>query len=99
MIMHDKLMLFHKLMSEILHIVNEDELSGLLEDYKDKLEITSERDDMSLLLRDAQMFGREILFLRSNKTDIPQNRKLAALTVEERAELVAVERIIDENRF
>ena len=99
MTVHDKLMLLHRFLGEIIHTANEDELTSLVESYKEKLEIASDEDDMSFLLKDAQMLGREILFLRSDKSDIPQNRKLAALTADEKAELSEVERIIDKNRF
>lgn len=97
--MNDKLMLFHKYLSEIIHTSNEDELASLAESYAKKLEISSQEDVMSVLIEDARLLGREILLLRSGKTDVPQNKKLAALTADERAELAEVERIIDKNRF
>ena len=98
-IMHDKLAILHKFLNEITHVENEDELTGLVEAYKDKLDIASEEDVMYTLFQDAGMLGSEILSLRLSRTDILWNRKLSALTAEEKNELAEVEAIIDENRF
>ena len=97
--MHDKLLLLHKFLDEITHTINEDELARLSENYKDRLDISSEEDAIYKLWQDAWMLGKEILFLKSSVTDSSRSRKLATLTEEERAELAEVEIIIDENRF
>ena len=97
--MQDKLQLLHQFQNEIAHIADEDELLRLANSYKDRLAVHSEDDMIYQLWQDAQMLGREILFLKSNVTDISRDRKLATLTAEERTELAEVENIIDENRF
>lgn len=97
--MQEKLQLLHQFMNEVSQTENEDELTGLLESYADKLDVKSEEDELYQLFQDAQMLGREILFLKSSVTDIARNKKIATLTEEERSELVEAEIIIDENRF
>ena len=95
----DKLLLVHKFLNQLTHTVDGDELTRLFESYKDRLNVESEEDAIYQLLVDAQMLGKEILFLKSSVNDVEQNRNLAKLTPEERAELAEVEAIIDENRF
>ena len=97
--MRDKLLLVHQLLNEITHAADEEELSRLYEKYREMLSASGEEDIVHTLLQDARMLGSELLFLRSSATDAARNRKLAALTSEERAELAEVEAIIDENRF
>ena len=97
--MHDKMLLLHVFLSDIMNVANEDELIQLSESYKARLGIDSEEDVIYKLLQDAQMLGKEILFLKSCGTDISRNRKLATLTAEEKTELAEVAAIIDENRF
>ena len=97
--MRDKLLLVHQFLNAIIHTADEDELSRLYEDYKQRLASSAEDDGVSALLQDGQMLGRELLYLKSSVTDAARDRKLARLTAEERAELAEVEAIIDENRF
>ena len=97
--MHDKMLLLHEFLSDIMNVANEDELIQLSESYKARLGIDSEEDVIYKLLQDAQMLGKEILFLKSCGTDISRNRKLSSLTAEEKTELAEVAAIIDENRF
>ena len=99
MIVHDKLLFVHKLLNEITNAESEDALSHLFESYRDRLGTESEEEVIRQLFEDAQMLGKEILFLRESVNDAYRNRNLAKLTTEERAELAEVEAIIDENRF
>ena len=97
--MYDKLLLLHNFLNEIMRAANEDELTQLSKSYKDRLDINSEEDVIYKILQDAQMLGKEILFLKSCGTDLTRNRKLSTLTAEEKTELAEVAAIIDENRF
>ena len=98
-VMRDKLKFVHKFLNEITHAESEDELTRHFETYKKQLDVESEEDVLYQLLEDAQMLGKEILFLRSSVNDVYRNRNISRLTAEERAELAEVEAIIDENRF
>lgn len=95
--MQDKLLLLHNFINDITDVASEDELTELSESYKDKLGLDSEEDVLYKLWDGAQTLGREIQFLKSSGTEAARNRKLAALTAEEKNELAEVERIIDEN--
>ena len=97
--MENQFLLIHKILNQITHIESEEELTQLFEGCSDQFDIKSEEDVIHLLLQDAQMLGREFLFLKSAIDDAHQNRNLAKLTAEERAELSEVEAIINENRF
>ena len=97
--MRDQLLFVHKFLNEITHTESEEELSLLFERYREQLDAKSDEDMIGQLLEDAQMLGREILFLKSSIDDAHRNRALAKLTGEERAELAEVEAIINENRF
>lgn len=52
-----------------------------------------------MLWEDAQMLGKEILYLKTSGNDASRSRRLAALTADEKIVLAEVERIIDENRL
>ena len=97
--MKDKLLLIHELLNEIAHITNEEELNQLSESYRAKLLSDSGEDVLYILWKDAQALGREILSLKTSGDDVSQSRRIAALTADERTELVEIERIIDENRL
>lgn len=99
MVMQEKLLLLHNFLKEIKQVVDEEELIKLSESYKEKIGISSDNDVMNKLIHDAKSLGKEIIYLRSNGTEISRRKKLAALSAEERAELAEVEAIIDENRF
>ena len=95
--MQDKLLLLCEFLNDILYVEDEDEMTWTSERYKDRLAFDSEEDAMYKLWDGVRMLGNEILLLKSSGTDAARNRKLAALTTEEKTELTEVERIIDEN--
>lgn len=97
--MQDKLRLLHRFLNEIMHASEEDALNLLLESYQEQLDSDDEDDIVAQLFQDVQMLGKENLFLKTCGTDLSRNRKLAALTAEERTEFAEVGVIIDENRF
>lgn len=97
--MQDKLLLLHNFLRDIKQAASEEELSELCESCKDKLGADSEEDPLNKLIKAAQSLGKEILYLRSSGSDLSRNKRLAALTEKEKAELAEVEAIIDENRF
>ena len=97
--MQDKLLLLHQFLNEIMHIEDESGLARLCESYADRLAVTSEEDVLYKLWNDAQMLGREILSLKTSGEEAARNRRLAALTENEKTELAEVEAVISENRF
>ena len=97
--MKDKLLLMHQFLNEIVHIEKEEDMVRLSECYKDKLFSSSEEDVLYMLWEDAQTLGKEILSLKTSADDASLNRRLDALTADEKIVLAEVERIIDENRL
>ena len=97
--MRDKLLCLHKILNAITHAESDEELVQLFESYRDRLDIKPGEDEISQLFEDAQMLGREILFLKETINNVEHNRNLAKLTAEERTELAEVEAILNENRF
>ena len=97
--MKDKLFLLHQFLNEIAHIEKEEDMVRLSECYKDKLFSSSEEDVLYMLWEDAQTLGKEILSLKTSADDASLNRRLDALTADEKIVLAEVERIIDENRL
>ena len=98
-ILQDQLLLLYQFLNEITQVATKDELARLSERYKDALCTGSEEDIIYKLWQAAQILGMEIIFLKSSGIDASRNRKLSALTAEEKTELAEAERIIDENRF
>lgn len=97
--MKDKLLLMHEFLNKIVHIADEEELTQLSDSYKNELCSDSGEDVLRMLWEDAQTLGQEILFLKRSGDDTSHNRRLAALTADEKIEFAEVEKIIDENRF
>lgn len=97
--MQEKLLLLHQFMIEASAAKTEDELKRIYESYR-KMLIVDEDDAVILkLLQDTLQLGSEMLIMKAGGADSSMNRKIAALSEEERAELAEVEKIIDENRF
>ena len=96
--MQDKLLLFREFLNEVSNIANEEELSSLSESYLAKLSVSSEVE-MYGLWNDILLLVKENMFLKANGGNAARSKKLAALTAEEKAMLIEVERVINENRF
>ena len=96
--MQDKLLLFREFLNEVSNISNEDELSSLSESYLEKLGVSSEVE-MYGLWNDILLLVKENMFLKANGANSAKSKKLAALSAEEKAMLIEVEKVINENRF
>ncbi|MCH5194896.1 MAG: EAL domain-containing protein [Oscillospiraceae bacterium] len=97
--MQDKLLLIHQFLNEITNITTEDELTGLSESYRSKLEVYREDDIIFRLWNDITALCRENILLKTSEAGASRSKRLAALTADERNELAETEKIIDENRF
>ena len=97
--MQDKLLLLHQFLSELMNISDEDRLAQLSGSYKNKLGADREDDIIYKLWDDAQSLGREILSLKAGEADASRNKRIAALSPEEKDQLAETEKIIDENLF
>ena len=96
-----KLRLIHSFLNDITRIPNRAELNSLAESYAEKLGIdpTERQEDMiHRLWRDAEMLGGKLIAKTDSESSY-LNKRLNALTEEEKAELAEVEGIISENRF
>lgn len=99
MIVQDQLLLLHHFLNEITHTETDEAMTQLFERYRERLGGCAEDDVIYQLLLDAQTLGKENLFLKSCGTDFSRNRRLAALSAEEKKEFAEVGIILDENRF
>ena len=93
-----KLHLIHSFLNDITRISDKAELDSLAGSYAEKLGIDSaerQEDMIYKLWQDAEMLGGKLIA----KAGGDLNKRLDALTEEEKAELSEVEDIISENRF
>ena len=96
-----KLSLIHSFLNDIIRISDQAELDSLTESYAERLGIDpSERQEDMIykLWQDAAMLGGKLI-AKTDGESSGRNKRLEALTDEEKAELTEVESVISENRF
>ena len=91
------LILIHEYLKDIMSLSSDEETAKIIEKYS----ALAEKDNaaLSLIMNDCAVMAREIVNLRNNVSYGGNDRKLSALSLDERLELEETEKIINENRF
>ena len=93
----EKYMLWiHEYLKEIMSLSEHDDIKAIIGKYS---ALAEDNALFSLILNDGALIAEEISALKSNRSYGINEKKLLALSLNERLELEETEKIIDENRF
>ena len=91
------LIMIHEYLKEIMSVSSEDEIRELIRKYSSLADKSNAA--LSVILNDGAIIAKELIDLKNNRSYCGNDKKISALSLDERLELEETEKIIDENRF